>query len=111
MKSRTFEFRTQNVRGVPSALLLVVGAIGVAALLALLLFVGAAVAVGALALSAGFALWHGVRRMLQPGQFKNPFRPLFERDAPSPAAAEVSPGALSTEVREIEVEVLPSRRD
>lgn len=103
MKSRTFQFRTPRVGGLPGALLLAVVVIGVLGLLALLLFVGAAVVVGALAVSAGVALWHGLRRKL--GQARIPS--LFEE--PGPTAPPAASSHTLAQVREIEVEVLPKR--
>lgn len=111
MRARTIQFRTHGVSGLPAALLLGLGVVVVLAAFVLLLFVGAAVAVGALVLSVGFALWHGLRRKLnlsgapspQSGPLHEP-RPFFQ-DAPAG-----KPSATLTEVREIEVEVLPTRK-
>lgn len=109
MRARTIQFRTQGVSGLPAALLLGLGVVVVLAAFVLLLFVGAAVAVGALVCSVGFALWHGLRRKLnlstpaQPGGPPQEPQPFFE-DAPAG-----KPSATLTEVREIEVEVLPTR--
>lgn len=112
MRARIFQFRTQGVRGLPAALLLGLGVVVVLAAFVLLLFVGAAVAVGALVLSVGFALWHGLRRKLnlsgaapQSRPLQHEPRPFFE-DAPAPVG---QPSATLTEAREIEVEVLPAR--
>lgn len=112
MKSRTFEFRTHGVRGLPAALLIALGVVGIVAVVALLLFVGVAVAAAALVISAGLALWHGVRRKLGVPEPRPPVasydaRPFFE-DAP-PAAMPPSPSSTLTEAREIEVEVLPKQ--
>lgn len=112
MKSRVIEFRTHGVRGLPAALLIALGMVGIAAVVALLLFVGVAVAAAALVVSAGLALWHGLRRRLgapEPQQQMPSYdaRPFFE-DAP-PAAMPPSSSSILTEAREIEVEVLPKQ--
>ncbi|MFO1484202.1 MAG: hypothetical protein U1F71_12665 [Verrucomicrobiaceae bacterium] len=97
MRPRFFEFRLQGLRGLPGALLLALGVLGVLGLLALLMFVGVAVVVAGLAVSAGVALWHGLRRKLAY--------------APEQTASSAAPESVTTitEVREIEVEVLPER--
>ncbi|MGV3663326.1 MAG: hypothetical protein ACO1TE_24350 [Prosthecobacter sp.] len=114
MKARTIQFRSQGVSGLPAALLLGLGVVVLVAVLVLVLFVGAAVAVGALVLSAGFALWHGLRRKLNlggPAPESSPLqhepRPFFE-DTAVPVGRP-SPTSTLTEAREIEVEVLPAR--
>lgn len=114
MRTRTIQFGTQGVSGLPAALLLGLGVVVLLAAFVLLLFVGAAVAVGALVLSVGFALWHGLRRKLNLGgaapestPLRHEPRPFFE-DAPAPVGQPASSSAL-TEAREIEVEVLPRR--
>lgn len=113
MRSRILEFRTHGVRGVPAALLIALGVVGIVALVALLLFVGVAVAAAALVVSTALALWHGLRRKLgMPAQtmWSSPAynaRPFFE-DAP-PSAMPPSSSSTLTEAREIEVEVLPKR--
>lgn len=112
MKSRTFEFRTYGARGLPAALLIALGLIGVLALVALLMFVSVAIAAAALVISGGFALWHGLRRKLGMPAAQRPMasfdvRPFFE-DAP-PAAMPPSSSSTLTEAREIEVEVLPKQ--
>ncbi len=114
MRPRTFQFRTQGISGLPAALLLGIGAVVLAAVLALVLFLGAAVAVGAVVLSAGFALWHGLRRKLNLGgaaaensPLRHEPRPFFEDvGAPAPVG---QPSSTLTEARDIEVEVLPAR--
>jgi len=91
MKTRTFE-----LRGLPAVLtlgMLVIAAIGI---IALLLTVGAVVAVAGLAISAGAALFYGLRRKLTTGS-----KPAAWLEAEPPSATS------SLEVREIEVEVLP----
>lgn len=70
------------------------------ALLALLLMVGAAVAVTGLAISAGAALFYTLRRKLGAGSKHSPWL------EPAPTS---TPATTSLEVREIEVEVLPRR--
>ncbi len=75
-------------------------AVAAVALLALLLMVGAAVAVTGLAISAGAALFYTLRRKLFSGSKPSP---LLEPAAPPTAST------ASLEVREIEVEVLPRR--
>ncbi len=113
MRTQIFELRSpRGVGGLSGALMLAVGVVLVLGLLALLLFVGAAVVVVALAVSAGVALWHGLRRKL--GQGQAPGQPLFN-EAPRSAATYHAPhsglGTTLTEAREIEVEVLPKRDD
>lgn len=91
MKTRTFE-----LRGLPAVLMLGVFVVVAIGIIALLLTVGAVVAVAGLAISAGAALFYALRRKLTTGS--------------KPAAwleAEPPPAASSLEVREIEVEVLP----
>lgn len=82
--------------------MLLMGMLAVAgvALLALLLMVGAAVAVTGLAISAGAALFYTLRRKLSSGSKRDPWL------EPAPPAATTTPNA-ALEVREIEVEVLP----
>ncbi len=95
MKSRTFE-----IRGLPAVLM--VGLFGIVAvgIIALLLMVGAAVAVAGLALSAGAALYYAVRRKLARSGPKSAW-PV--EDAPVTQ--------VSSEIREIEFEVLPKKND
>ncbi|MEZ5385909.1 MAG: hypothetical protein R3F13_10390 [Prosthecobacter sp.] len=97
MRARPIEFRVQGVRGFPGALLMVLGIVAVLSLLALLLFVGAAVVVGGLVLSGVAALVYTVRRKLAGMK------------APRPMAENRPTEGGIVEVREIEVEVLPSR--
>lgn len=75
-------------------------AVGAVAFLALLLMVGAAVAVAGLAISAGAALFYTLRRKLTSGTKRSPWL------EPAPVSA---PATSALEVREIEVEVLPGR--
>lgn len=75
-------------------------AVGAVAFLALLLMVGAAVAVAGLAISAGAALFYTLRRKLTSGAKRSPWL--------EPAAPPTS-STTSLQVREIEVEVLPGR--
>lgn len=115
MRARTFQFHSQGVSGLPAALLLGLGVVVVLAAFVLLLFVGAAVAVGAVVLSVGFGLWHGLRRKLnlggaadtRPASPLHEPRPFFE-DTPVPVGTP-TPASTLTEAREIEVEVLPAR--
>lgn len=93
MKTRTFE-----LRGLPALLMLGVLVIVAIGLIALVLMVGAAVAVAGLALSAGAALFYALRRKLSPGTKTEVW---LESKQPSATA--------SLEVREIEVEVLPQK--
>jgi len=79
-------------------LLGVVVVVGIS-LLALLLMVGAAVAVGGLAISAVAALYYTLRRKLSSGTKPD----IWLEPAPSAATT------ASLEVREIEVEVLPEK--
>jgi hypothetical protein len=69
-------------------------------IIALLLMVGAAVAVVGLALSAGAALYYAVRRKLA---VTDPQREWKVEDTP--------PTQVAHEVREIEFEVLPKKDD
>ena len=93
MKPRTFE-----LRGLPALLMLGVLVIVAIGLIALVLMVGAAVAVAGLALSAGAALFYALRRKLSPGT-----KPDVWHEVEQPSAT------ASLEVREIEVEVLPQK--
>lgn len=95
MKSRTFE-----IRGLPAVLMLGLFAIVAVGIIALLLMVGAAVAVAGLALSAGAALYYAVRRKLAP---VGPKPEWHVENAP--------PTQVSQEIREIEFEVLPKKDD
>jgi hypothetical protein len=90
MKSRTFE-----IRGLPALLMLGVFAVVAVGIVALLLMVGAAVAVAGLVLSAGAALYYAVRRKLAASTQTHEWR--VENSQPVQAGHEV---------REIEVEVL-----
>lgn len=92
MRPRTFE-----IRGLPAMLLLGVIAVVGAGLIALVLMVGAAVAVAGLAISAVAALYYTLRRKLS-----GPKRDIWLEPAPPATTA-------SLEVRDIEVEVLPDK--
>lgn len=92
MKPRTFE-----IRGLPAVLMLGVLAVAVIGILALLLMVGAAVAVAGLAVSAGAALYYAVRRKLTQSLDSSNWK------------VESQSTTSSSEVREIEVEVLPQK--
>ena len=93
MRQRTFE-----IRGLPAMLLLGVVVVVAFGLLALLLMVGAAVAVAGLGISAVAALYYTLRRKLSSGTKQNIW---LEPEKPATTA--------SLEVREIEVEVLPEK--
>ncbi len=93
MRQRTFE-----IRGLPAMLLLGVVVVVAFGLLALLLMVGAAVAVAGLGISAVAALYYTLRRKLSSGTKPNIW---LEPEKPATTA--------SLEVREIEVEVLPEK--
>ena len=93
MRQRTFE-----IRGLPAVLLLGVVVVVAVGLLALLLMVGAAVAVAGLAVSAVAALYYTLRRKLSSGAKQNIW---LEPEKPATTA--------SLEVRDIEVEVLPQK--
>lgn len=95
MKPKTFEFR---LNGLPGMLMLGVFAVIAIGVIALVLMVGAAVAVAGLAISAGAALYYALRRKLSHGAKPNTW---LESKQPSATA--------SLEVREIEVEVLPQK--
>jgi len=97
VKPKAFEFQLRGVRGFPAFLLVVLGGIALLGLLALLLFVGVAVAVGGLVLSAGAALIYTLRRR---------FAGIV---AARPEPPETGKGS-TVEVREIEVEVLPGEK-
>lgn len=79
-------------------LMLGVLAVVVVGLVALVLMVGAAVAVGGLAVSAVAALYYSLRRKLSSGTKRDIW---LEPEKPATTA--------SLEVREIEVEVLPQK--
>lgn len=93
MKPRTFE-----IRGLPAVLMVGVLAVVAIGIIALLLMVGAAVAVVGLVLSAGAALYYAVRRKLAPSTNVAEWR--VENSVPT---------HTSNEVREIEVEVLSQK--
>lgn len=80
-------------------LLLGVLAVVAVGLVALVLMVGAAVAVVGLAISAGAALYYAVRRKLVQGTKASDWQ-----------VEDQQPTSSSLEVREIEVEVLPEKR-
>ena len=97
MRAKTFEFKLNGMRGIPGMLAVGLIAIVVLGLIALVVMVGAAVAVAGLAISAGAALYYTLRRKLTGGVTR--FEP-----------PEVTTASTSfTEVREIEVEVLPGK--
>lgn len=95
MKSRTFE-----IRGLPAVLMVGLFAVVAVGIIALLLMVGAAVAVAGLALSAGAALYYAVRRKLAPAGPKHEWQ-----------VEDATPTQVSHEIREIEFEVLPKKDD
>lgn len=82
-------------------LLMGVLVVGAVALLALLLMVGAAVAVAGLAISAGAALFYTLRRKLSSGTKRDIWL--------DPAPPTTTTTTASLEVRDIEVEVLPQK--
>lgn len=89
----SIQFSSRRLSGLPAVLVGVVGLLLVAGAVALLVFVGLAVAVAGLAASAVAALVYGLRRKWA------------SLAGSAPAAAEAS---ASVEVREIEVQVLPA---
>lgn len=93
MRTRNFE-----IRGLPAMLLLGVIAVVAVGLVALVLMVGAAVAVGGLAISAVAALYYTLRRKLS-----GPTRDIWLEPTPPTTTT------ASLEVRDIEVEVLPEK--
>ena len=95
MKPKSFEFR---LNGLPGMLLLGVIAVIAIGVIALVLMVGAAVAVAGLALSAGAALYYALRRKLSQSTKTHDW-----------IAAEQPSATAALEVREIEVEVLPQK--
>ena len=98
MKARSFEFSLNGIRGFPAMLLPGLVAILVLGLITLVVMAGAVVAVAGLAVSAGAALYYGARRRLAAAvaRFEEP-------SVPSARGDEI------TEVREIEVEILPGK--
>jgi membrane associated rhomboid family serine protease len=92
------KLRTLELRGLPALLMLGVFVVIAIGIVALVLMVGAAVAVAGLALSAGAALFYALRRKLSPGT-----KPEVWLKAEQPSSTS------SLEVREIEVEVLPQK--
>lgn len=105
MRQRTFQFQLgrggggAGGRGLPRLLVLVLGAVVVAGVVALVLFLGAIVAVAGLALSAGAAIYFGVRRMLGKGPGTR-VQPLEQQVKSRPVSES------SGDVRVIDVEVL-----
>lgn len=99
VKPKAFEFQLRGVRGFPAVLIVVLGGVSLLGLFLLFLFVGVAVAVGGLLFSAGAALVYTLRRR-------------FTGSAKArPVASETRFNERSiVEVREIEVEVLPSKK-
>jgi len=93
MRPRTFE-----IRGWTAALMLGVFAVVAVGIIALLLMVGAAVAVVGLGISAVAGLYYAVRRKLRPAAETRDWQ-VEEQPATS----------TSLEVREIEIEVLPRK--
>jgi hypothetical protein len=93
MRPRTFE-----IRGLPAMLILGVFAIVAVGAVALVLMVGAAVAVAGLAISTVAALYYTLRRKLSPGTKRNVW-----------LEPEQSTTMPSLEVRDIEVEVLTQK--
>lgn len=94
MRARTFE-----LRGLPGILMLGVFAIIAVGAIALVLMVGAAVAVTGLALSAGAALYYTLRRKLTGVSKRADW---LEPEKPAASSS-------SLVVRDIEVEVLPQK--
>lgn len=97
MRAKTFDFRLNGMRGLPAVLALGLIAVLALGLIVLVVMVGAAVAAVGLTISAGAALYYTLRRKLAGGAAR--FDP--------PGAATSS--TTLTEVREIEVEVLPGK--
>ena len=97
MNPKIFHFQLSGWRGIPAVLAVGVIAALVIGVVALVLFVGMAVVVAGIALSACAALYYAVRRKLAGGSLK----PDLRFDAP--------PVHRSSEVREIEVEVLTDK--
>lgn len=95
MRPRTFE-----IRGWPAVLMLGIFVVVAVGIIALLLMVGAAVAVVGLGVSAVAGLYYAVRRKLAQGTTSADWRVDHQ-----PAEA-----STSLEVREIEVEVLPQTK-
>lgn len=95
MRPRTFQ-----IRGWPAVLMLGVLAVVAVGIIALLLMLGAVVAVVGLGLSAVAGLYYAMRRKLTPGVKPRDWQVEEPR---------VASNAL--EVREIEVEVLPQNRE
>jgi membrane associated rhomboid family serine protease len=93
MRPRTFE-----IRGWPAVLMLGVFAVMAVGIIALLVMVGAAVAVAGLAISAVAALYYAVRRKLTQSTKR------ADWSVENPASEQTS-----LVVREIEVEVLPQK--
>ena len=96
MKPRTFAFQLPRLRGLPGVLALGLGVVVVLGIVVLMLVVGSAVVVTGLAVSACVALYFTLRQKLA-GTFAKDRR--FEKTAASTSMIEV---------REIEVEVLPT---
>ncbi len=96
MNPKTFHFQPRGLRGIPAVLALGVLAALVIGVVALVLFVGMAVATAGVVLSACAALYYAVRRKLAGSR-----QPDLHFHAP--------PVDPSSEVREIEVEVLSDK--
>lgn len=95
MRPRTFE-----IRGLPALLVLAVLAVVLVGAVALVLMVGAAVAVVGLGVSAVAALYYTLRRKLSSATKQDVW---LEPERPVTTS--------SLEVRDIEVEVLPQKKD
>ncbi|MBL9178212.1 MAG: hypothetical protein JNM65_09120 [Verrucomicrobiaceae bacterium] len=95
MRPRTFE-----IRGLPAVLMLGVLAVVAVGIVALLLMMGAAVAVAGLGISAVAGLYYAVRRKLTQGTTSSDWK----------ADHQPAESSTSLEVREIEVEVLPQTK-
>lgn len=113
MRQRAFEVHMQGIRGLPLALLIPLSLLVMVGLVALVVVLGAAVVVASLVISLGIGAWQTLKRKLgatdapRPTVYHEP-EPFFQ-DAPPMAhvSARAKETPLLTEVREIEVEVLP----
>lgn len=83
MNPRAYRFQLNGVRGLPAVLPLLFMAVLAIGVIALLVFVGLAVAVVGLSVSACAALYYAIRRKLTGHSRPSPLRDQVHRENPS----------------------------
>lgn len=86
MQPRGFQFHIQDRRGRPAVLPMIVMAVAAIGLIALFVFVGLAIAIAGLVVSACAALWFSIRRRLAgPTHRSSPLQDQAEPEQADPA--------------------------